>query len=243
MKLKAYEELVSLCDLAEVERVCYLAFFHLKMSQQAEFSVGHALDWLSSLNYPTPNKSRLRANLRSSKATIAGGGSDSFRLHRDFIAKLESEIPTLTEDSEDVADKGTILPTLLYMNTRGFVESLSKQINASFENHIFDGCAVLMRRLMEILLILTYEQLGVADKIKGADGNYVMLERILDNAKSSGTLSLSRNSKETVEEFRKLGNFSAHKIHYNCKGQDIKRVQVEYRALFEELLYKSGIKV
>ena len=95
---------------------------------------------------------------------------------------------------------------------------------------------------MEILLILSYEHLSIADEIKGADGNYRMLEKIIDNAKTNRKLSLSRNSKEIIEEFRILGNFSAHKIHYNCTRQDIKRVQQEYRALFEELLYKSGIR-
>lgn len=243
MKLKTFEQLASLNGLGEVEKACYLAFFHLKTSQQAEFAVAHVAKWLEELHYSKPNLSRLRTNLRSSRDTVAGSGKDNFRLQRDFIARLEALFPSMADDAEEIVDMGSILPKALYVRTRGYVESLAAQINASYENKIFDGCAILMRRLMEILLIESYAHLGISNEIKGQDGNYMMLERIVDSAKNNKTLQLSRNSKETIEDIRKLGNFSAHKIHYICKSQDIKSVQLEFRALFEELLYKSGIRV
>jgi hypothetical protein len=90
---------------------------------------------------------------------------------------------------------------------------------------------------------MSFEHLGIGKDIQHTDGTYMMLEKIIDHAKTSSTLKLSRNSKETVEVFRRLGNFSAHKIYYNCKRDDIKNVALDFRALIEELLYKSGIKV
>jgi hypothetical protein len=53
---------------------------------------------------------------------------------------------------------------------------------------------------------------------------------------------LSKASKDVLDEFRVLGNFSAHKIIYNCRREEIKKVAREYRAAIEELLYKSGIR-
>ncbi len=99
-----------------------------------------------------------------------------------------------------------------------------------------------MRRLMEVLLIHSFEHAKSADEIKDGDGNFLMLERILDRVRSTTAFSLSRNSKETLEVFRKLGNFSAHKIQYSCRKDDIKKVAIDYRALVEELLYKSGVR-
>ncbi len=96
---------------------------------------------------------------------------------------------------------------------------------------------------MEVLLIHSFEHASQAAEIRGPDGNFLMLEKILDRVKSTQAFSLSRNSKETAEVFRKLGNFSAHKIHYTCRREDIKKVAFDYRALFEELLYKAGIKI
>ncbi len=42
--------------------------------------------------------------------------------------------------------------------------------------------------------------------------------------------------------FKDLGNYSAHKIWYNCTQQDIKPHILKYRAIIEELMYKSGVK-
>ena len=131
---------------------------------------------------------------------------------------------------------------MLYQKTRGYLESLSKQINASYEHHIYDGCAVLMRRLEEILLIHSYEKLGIAAAIKDGNGNYLLLEGIVKDAVSNTTLSLSRNSKVTVEEIRILGNFSAHKVTYTCKREYISEKIPEFRALIDELLHKAGIR-
>lgn len=93
-----------------------------------------------------------------------------------------------------------------------------------------------------MLLILSYQSHGIESAIKGTNGLFVMLDSIIDDAKSNPILSLSRNTKFCLGDFRKLGNFSAHKIYYNCKRDDLKRVLVDFRAIIEELLYKAGIK-
>ena len=42
--------------------------------------------------------------------------------------------------------------------------------------------------------------------------------------------------------FKDLGNYSAHKIWYNCTQGDIKPHILKYRAIIEELMYKAGLK-
>ena len=136
-----------------------------------------------------------------------------------------------------------MLPKTLYEGTkRQYIENIAKQINASFENNIFDGCAVLMRRLLEILLILTYQNLGIDSQIKDGNGNYHLLDKIISDAVQNPALSLSRTTKPHIEVFRQLGNFSAHRIEYNCRKQYIDEILLEYRAAIEQLLYKSGLK-
>jgi hypothetical protein len=156
---------------------------------------------------------------------------------------MEARFPQLSEKSQEVMDDGTILPKILYEKSYGYIESLSKQINLSYEGNIFDGCAVLMRRLEEVLLILSYEKLGIAGIIKDANGNYLMLEGIVRNAETNGTINLTRNSKRAIETIRELGNYSAHKITYTCKREYIRENINEFRALVDELLHKSGIRI
>lgn len=98
-----------------------------------------------------------------------------------------------------------------------------------------------MRRLEEVLLILSYEHLGIEAAIKDKDGNYFMLEAIVKNAGGNGKLGLSRNAKPTIEAIRKLGNYSAHKVTYTCKREYIRENITDFRALVDELLHKAGI--
>jgi hypothetical protein len=213
------------------------------MYNKKEFRQDDILQWFEQLHFPRPNISRLLGRIRSSRQFVKGSANGEFKLHALTLDELQAQFPGLRAESEEVVSTDTILPHSIYESTRGFIESLAKQINASYEYNIFDGCAVLMRRLLEVLLILAYEHLGIESDIQDSSGNYVTLEKIIANAKSNSKLRLSRDSKAVLEEFRQIGNFSAHKIYYNCRRTDLTRVTTSYRATIEELLYKAGIRV
>lgn len=189
----------------------------------------------------TPNQSRLAGKFRTTRKIVKA--RRGWRLKGNCIQELESKFPALVEKSQEVIEHGTILPEVDFQRTRGYIESLSKQINASFENNIFDGCAVLLRRLVEILLILSYRHLKIESAIQDSNGNFLMLEAIINDAKNNSILGLSRNGKGSLDVFRQLGNFSAHKIEYTCKREYIAPHIQEYRALFGELLHKAGIRL
>ena len=134
------------------------------------------------------------------------------------------------------------IPKILYEETRGYIECLCKQINASYEYNIYDGCAILMRRLLEILLIHSYEAIGKIGLIQEASGEYKGLSYIINYTLSNKPFSLAKESQELLDTFRQLGNFSAHKIQYNAKRKYIDDVKVVYRLTMEELLYISKMK-
>lgn len=239
MNLDQFKRASSLHDLSEIDRTCYLAFFHLKTNGAIEFSATDAAKWLVEAGGATPNKSRLEDKLRNARCTVKA--NRGWRLKGEFVHQLETKFPQLSVRSQDVVDDGTILPPALYQRTRGYIESLAKQINRAYEENIFDGCAVLMRRLEEVLLILSYEHLRIDAEIKDGKGHYFLLEGIARNAEANNTLNLSRNAKPTVEAIRKLGNYSAHKVTYTCKKEYIQEQIMDFRALVDELLHKAGI--
>ncbi len=243
MTVERFRDEANLANLNEVGKVCHLAFYFLKKVKAEEFTAGDAAKWLTDLRYSKPNVSRLHDNLRSSRDTVRGSKDNTFRLQADFVKALEAKFPQLSEKSQEVIEHGTILPEVEYQKTRGYIETLAKQINASYEHNLFDGCAVLMRRLLEVLLILSYRHLKIEAAIQDANGNYQMLDGIIGDAKTNSTLALSRNSKACLDTFRQLGNFSAHKIEYTCHREYITPHIQEYRALVTELLHKSGIRI
>ena len=243
MTLHQFVKISELLAQLEIDKVKLLAFYHHKIGGMREFGRDDILRWFSDLSLPQPNMTRLIKHIQKASIFIRGTSKGSHKLHAVTLDELQLQYPGLHTRSEEVVSEETILPKAIYENSRGFIESLAKQINASYEYNIYDGCAVLMRRLIEILLILTYEHLNIDGEIRGSDGNYLMLERIVSNAKSNSKLRLSRDAKEVLEEFRTLGNFSAHKIYYNCRRGDLQQLTASYRAIIEELLYKAGIRI
>jgi len=242
MNLQSFAKASDLAKKTELEKVRRLSYYFHKADGKRDFSLNDVATWFSALNYHTPNTSRLMTRITSSKSFLKGADKGSWRLHATDLDELQVLFPGVISASEDVTSEDTVLPTSVYENTRGFVESLARQINASYEYNIFDGCAVLMRRLTEVLLILSYEHHAIDHLIKSPDGWYKSLDQIISDAKQNGTLKLTKDTKATLETFKALGNFSAHKIYYNCRRSDLKHLLPGFRTTIEELLYKSGLK-
>jgi hypothetical protein len=134
-----------------------------------------------------------------------------------------------------------MLPFDLYRGTRQNIEKVADQINKSFHFGIYDGCAVLMRRLIEMLLILAFKNYKLEQDIHDANGDYLQLSQIIDKAITDKTLDFSRNAKEYLDPFREKGNLSAHNPFHNARRKDLELMQPKFRHLVEELFYKAGI--
>lgn len=147
------------------------------------------------------------------------------------------------KDTVTIEQLGTILPNALFEGLLPNFQSLCKQINASYEGNLYDCTAVLMRRLLECLLVLSFQKAGIESEIMDKNCNYhISLDGIIKNASQNSVLALSANTKKDMALFKDLGNYSAHKIWYNCTQQDIKPHILKYRVVIEDLLYKSGMK-
>ena len=242
MKLEAFAKSAAIFDQTEVEKVRLIAYFQHKAAGMREFCLEDIRSWFENLHLHAPNTSRLKERLEKSKSFVRGSSPGSWKLHAIDLDELQGIFPGITSHSEEIESTDCILPRSLYENTRGFIELLSRQINASYEYNIFDGCAVLMRRLVEVLLILSYEHNQIDSEIQDGNGQYLPLEKIIANAKNHTTLRLARDTKVMLDELRSIGNFAAHKIYFNCRRPDLQRVISNYRATVEELLYKSGIR-
>ncbi|WP_179033026.1 DUF4145 domain-containing protein [Paenibacillus kribbensis] len=243
MSLSLYSKKIDLARKTEIDKVTYLSYYFHESEQKTFFYLADILGWFDDLNFVRPNISRLKTNLKKSRNFVKGKQVDSFMLHPNKYSDLKLELSFLIMEDEEVkTGSNEVIPNDFFQDTRGYIKKISKQINSSYENNIFDGCAVLMRRLLEILLIHSFENLKLDGLIRNKNNDYLMLSEIIDEAKKNSLLNLSRNTKEHLDYFRKLGNFAAHKIYYNTKKQDIEKILLDYRSAIEELLYKSGIK-
>jgi hypothetical protein len=158
---------------------------------------------------------------------------------RQLKASLFGVGPEKVLGEEEYADD--ILPFDLYRNTRQNIEKIADQINKSFYYKIYDGAAILMRRLIEMLLILTFKRIGQEDSIRGFDGNYLQLSELINRSIQNKQLDLSRNAKAYLGIFKETGDLSAHNPFHNCRKKDLELIQYQFRSLVEELFYKGGI--
>lgn len=243
MLLNEYLSKTEFSKQKEIRRSLLIAFYNFRVNALTSFTIQQLIDWLEELGYARPNKGRLRNNLKSSKMFVVATGDDSFKIHPASLETMDTEYPNLAKKTEDVISHDTVICESLLHKDRSFIKLLIKQINSSYENNIFDGCAVLMRRLLEILLILSYQEAKIETAIQDSVGDFKQLNVIIDDAKTNKALKLSRNTREHLETFRKLGNFSAHKIYYNANRKSIEPVILDYKAVIEELLYKSGLRI
>jgi hypothetical protein len=91
--------------------------------------------------------------------------------------------------------------------------------------------------------VLCYQKLGIEAEIMDKSGlHHITLDKMIKNAEQNKTMGLSANTRKEMVLFKDLGNYSAHKIWYNCTQQDIKPHILKYRVIIEELMYKSGVK-
>ncbi len=241
MNLDIFCEKVDLINKNEVEKTeLFLLFLTIKNSGD-RFPFSDIIVLFEDQNYSPPNASRLKNKIRNVRSILID--KEGFvRLHATKLSEFKQLHQSLFEDSEEIEVFENILPKSLFLGTRGYIEKLSLQINSSYEHNLFDGCAVLMRRLLEILLIHSFQHKKIEAQIKDSNDNYYLLEKIINIASKNKILDLSRNLKSNLENYRNLGNFSAHKIHYNAKKFDVDKVKIHYRVDIEELLYKAGIK-
>ncbi len=165
---------------------------------------------------------------------------NSYKRIVNYVASLPKE---LLVDYRITKDKYSddIIPFEIYKGTRGYIERIADQINKAYHFHIYDGCLVLMRRLIETLLILAFRESGIESEIKNKDGSYLRLSRIINKAENNPTIALTSNAKESLKPFKVGGDLSAHNPYFCARQRDILNFRLQYRALVEELLNKAGI--
>lgn len=220
-------------SLKEVDIVAACAWFLLETRQEKSVPLAAVCDFIEGHGIRVNiNRSRLRAKgLMRTGVFLRKDGFISFSLRKrsDLGAKYNE---FLGFQRPPVAD--TILELRDFANDRTYRKSLAEQINSSRQFEILDGCAVLMRRLMEILIIDAFEDCGRRDPIMSV-GDYLPLGGLIGVLTNGHHFKLSRNAKRWIERCKEIGDNAAHSRTYLTKRMDIDEFSGNYRALVAEL--------
>jgi hypothetical protein len=135
-----------------------------------------------------------------------------------------------------------VLPLDVVRGTRGYLEFIVTQINGCYEHQWYDACSVMIRKLAEILIIAVYENKGASHEIKGTDGNFLLLSKLIDKIKTKAAWNLGRETKPCLDKMKELGDRAAHNRHYIGKKPDVDGLRGGLRVAVDDLLHLAGLK-
>ena len=135
-----------------------------------------------------------------------------------------------------------IIPFALVKGTRGYIVKVANQVNGCYEKGWFDGCAVMMRRMVETLIIECFETHKIKYKIQNTNGDYFYLRELVDAALKETSWNLGRNTKQGLPRLKSIGDQSAHSRRFNALREDIDKRSEDFRTVCEELLYVAKLK-
>ncbi|HIX50812.1 MAG TPA: hypothetical protein H9851_05965 [Candidatus Borkfalkia faecavium] len=244
MKILDFIEKTKLADRSESEKAKLLCFFHYKETGESVFSMPLISNLFVQCGFNVPNSSRLKTNLTKGKEKAfvnSKGKTATIEFIPAIFQSTEKEYAVLWEDNITIDSDSELIDEQKFVGKRKYLDQLIYQINHSYANNCYDAAAVLMRRLFEVLLVLSYQNYGIDDQIKDSTGKgYIMLDGIVKNAKNNQILKISRIKSE-FDTFRMVGNFSAHNITYTAGKKDIDDIKLNYRVMLEELYSKAGL--
>ncbi len=196
-------------------------------------------DEIELAGYGKQNPTRLASQLAKSKLTRKGPKGT-------FGIKVSSKAQLITVyrpyvNHVPVPESDSVVPRELFEGTRGYIEKVVRQINASYDSGLYDCCAVMCRRLLETLIIEAYEAKGWAVDLKGGDDQFMMFSGLLNKIENDKRFNLGRSAIRGLKDFKKLGDQSAHNRKFNARKSDIDRVRDGLRDASEPLLHEAGL--
>lgn len=162
----------------------------------------------------------------------------------NIARNIQQDVPRfVTPPSETVASPSAmVFPHSLVKGTRGYIEKVTHQINGSYSRGWYDACAVMIRRLIETLIIESFECYKIESKIKNSSGDYLYLGDLITKMLSEPSWTLGRNTKKALPHVKDIGDLSAHNRRYIAHREDIDKILGDVRLVVQELVFLAKLK-
>lgn len=244
MQLLDFIEGINLPSKTETEKAGLLAFYYYKETGEATFSMAKIVELFEECGFNKPNSSRLKDKLTKGKSKVfLASKSEKGKLTfiPAILQGIEKEHSALWKDTVTIESHDELIEEAKFCGKRPYLTRLIQQINFTYGKNCFDACAVLMRRLFEVLLVLSYQHKGIEADIIKPDGSHKMLEGIVKDAVQNKALGVPARISKNFDAFREIGNNSAHSITYTAGKLDIDKIARDYRVMMEDLYNRAGL--
>lgn len=184
-----------------------------------------------SLN-PYSNTSAFLSRKAQGKNNIFLKQKNGYSLVRQEKERLAQELACPI----DIPVSNAFIDLSIVQDTPYYIKGLTKQMAQCYECGLYDAALVLMRKLIETLIIETFERFGVDALIKDANGYFLFLSDLIPKYQGSTKWNTSRNLDKNITKVKKYGDLSAHNRRYQAKQSDIDGFKFELRQVIQEMV-------
>jgi hypothetical protein len=181
------------------------------------------------------------AELMDKVFSVDAKAEDRTRAARDLLFTLKTTWADATTDQAYLEEAGVFPLVTLNRTRRGYLISVGRQANGCYTSGWYDGCAVMMRRLLEAVIIEAFEAKKIDAKIKNADNTFFQLTPLISAALAEKTWNLPRKVRNELPNLRDLGHRSAHNRYYLATKPDIDKLTDAFRETVEAFLHLAGL--
>lgn len=157
----------------------------------------------------------------------------------ELARAIRADAPTLYESKarvDSISPHDQIVYFSLVQGTEDYIENLVLQINGCYVNEWYDACMVMLRRLIEVLIIETFEAYDSIGEIKTKRGFFKPLYYLIDDVTTAEKWTVDPNAAMSLDELRQLGNIGAHGRRLSVIYEDVQGVRPDVRKVVQELV-------
>jgi len=238
--LAAFGEGLATLNLSETDIAVALLWFTEQRSEATELSAARLAELIHDLALRGQiNVYRLAGQLGYHSDVVGGKKKGTFKLKLASRAALTNRYSLFLKRPMPKIENH-ILEVDDFKGKRPYLEALVVQINGTYQLGFYDGCIVLCRRIIETLLIESFEQNNKAAAIK-KNNEYLQLSDIIGIARSGQYIKLARGTPDALEEIKKAGDAGAHSRTYITKQKDVDDLKLTFRRIVSELMHLAKL--
>lgn len=220
-------------DKKASEQIPYLGYFLVTYQGRVSFTAKDIKDCFSQIRLPAYSNisSYLSKEQKAKRLLKAKVGYILSKKMSDSIVNDIGEIRVK-------APSDNLFPIDIFDNTRDYVKKTARQAILCYDYGLYDGCLVMIRRLIETLIIELFEHRELKERILDKNNNYLFCGDLIDNLLNEKKLwTIGRNAAQELPKIKKLGDLSAHNRRFNAKKSDIDSIKTGLRVVLEELVH------
>ena len=234
MDIEAFSlHIANLSSRPAGELIPIFAYYCQEVQGNDRFSAGEIAACFSSLALkPYSNIAAFLSRKSTGRDSIFLKQKVGYSLSRQEKERLAKELSMPVE----IPVSNEFIDISIVQGAPFYIMGITKQMAQCYECGLYDATLVLMRKLIETLIIETFERFGVDDSIKDANGDFLFLKNLIPKYLNSSKWNTSRNMDKNIDKVKKYGDLSAHNRRFQAKKSDIDDFKFELRQVVQEMV-------